>query len=278
MDQYLVYHITASDEQTAEILIALLADKGFDTFEHNENQLSAYITEELYTSGAIDHFLSALQEKFVFTYAHSYMEKKNWNAEWEKNFQPIRIGDTCMIRAPFHPADPDMPMDILIEPRMSFGTGHHETTWLMANEMLGINFSGKRVCDAGTGTGILAILAAKLGAGQVFAVDNEEWAYRNTLDNITLNGIFDVIDAEHGGLELMEGKQFDIILANINKHIVLQHIPLFFRCLQPGGLLIISGMFIRDLPDVEQEAARYFFQAVSSNEKNEWVCATFQNV
>lgn len=278
MTPYLVYHITASDEQTAEILMALLAEKGFDTFEHNDNQLSAYITESLYTGGAIDHFLNSLQEQFVFTFIQEQVEQKNWNAEWEKNFTPIKIGTRCLIRAPFHPADPDVDHDILIEPRMSFGTGHHETTWLMAHEMLSLDFRNKTVCDAGTGTGILAILAAKCGAKEVFAVDNEEWAYHNANDNIAMNGIFDTIETALGGLELMEGRQFDIILANINKHIVLQHIPLFFRCLQPGGLLLISGMFTRDLPDVEQEAGRYFFQELSTAEKNEWVCAIFQNV
>lgn len=276
--QYLAYHITASDEQTAEILMALLAEKGFDTFEHNDNELSAYITEELFLEGAIDHFLGDLQQRFVFTYSNERLEQKNWNAEWEKHFQPIRIGDNCLIRAPFHPAEPDVEYDLLIEPRMSFGTGHHETTWLMANEMLRIAIRNKRVCDAGTGTGILAILATKLGASSVFAVDIEEWAYRNAIDNITLNGIFNGIEVEQGGLELMDGRQFDIILANINKHILLQHIPLFFRCLQPGGYLVLSGIFTRDLRDIELEAARYYFQLISTQERNEWVCAVFQNV
>ncbi len=258
--------------------MALLAEKGFDTFEHNDNQLTAYITEELFLEGAIDQFLGDLQQRFVFTYSMERMEQKNWNAEWEQNFQPIRIGDNCMIRAPFHPADPEVDYDLLIEPRMSFGTGHHETTWLMANEMLHMPMRDKRVCDAGTGTGILAILAAKLGARDVFAMDIEEWAYRNALDNITLNGIFEGIEVEQGGLELMEGRQFDIILANINKHILLQHIPLFFRTLQPGGYLILSGIFTRDLRDIEQEASRYYFQLISTQERNEWVCAVFQNV
>lgn len=276
--EYLSYHITASDEQTAEILMALLAEKGFDTFEHNDNELTAYITEELFLEGAIDHFLGDLQQRFVFTYSMERMEQKNWNAEWEQNFQPIRIGDNCMIRAPFHPADPEVEYDLLIEPRMSFGTGHHETTWLMANEMLRMPMRDKRVCDAGTGTGILAILAAKLGARDVFAMDIEEWAYRNALDNITLNGIFEGIEVEQGGLELMEGRQFDIILANINKHILLQHIPLFFRSLQAGGYLVLSGIFTRDLRDIEQEASRYYFQLISTQERNEWVCAVFQNV
>lgn len=277
MSTYLEYQITAADEQTAEILIALLAEKGFDTFEQTEHQLTAYITETLHLEGAVEHFLTELQDRFVFTWSKQTMEQKNWNEEWEKNFEPIRVDDRCLIRAPFHPADPDIEYDLLIEPRMSFGTGHHETTYLMVQEMLGLHFKGKTVCDAGSGTGILSIMAARLGARQVFAVDNEEWAYKNALDNITLNGIFDVIDVELGTLERMEGKTFDIILANINKHIVLAHIPLFFRCLQPGGLLIISGMFNRDLPDVEKEAARYFFQPVSVREKNEWICAVFQN-
>jgi len=276
--EYLEYNFTTSDEQTAEILIALLADKGFDTFDDNDVQLSAYIRKEDHLESAIAHFLNDLQDRFVFTWSFQAIAPKNWNEEWEKNFEPIRVGKDCLIRAPFHEADPDVTYDIIIEPRMSFGTGHHETTFLMSQEILGLQMKGKRVADAGTGTGILAILAAKKGAADVFAVDNEEWAWRNAIDNIAINGVIDSVHAELGGLDLMEGKTFDIILANINKHIILEHIQLFFRCLQPGGLLIVSGMFIRDLQDVEKEAARYFFQLISTQVRNDWVCAVFQNV
>jgi ribosomal protein L11 methyltransferase len=276
--EYLEYNFTTSDEQTAEILIALLAEKGFDTFDHDDVQLSAYIRKEEHLEDAIAHFLHDLQERFVFTWSFQAIAPKNWNEEWEKNFEPIRVGDDCLIRAPFHQADAAVTYDIIIEPRMSFGTGHHETTYLMSKEILGLHLKGKRVADAGTGTGILAILAAKKGAGHVFAVDNEEWAWRNAIDNMAMNNTMDVVQVELGGLDLLEGKTFDVILANINKHIILEHIPLFFRCLQPGGMLVISGMFNRDLQDVEKEASRYFFQLISTQVRNDWVCAVFQNV
>ena len=275
---YLEYHLITPDEQTAEILMALLAEEGFDTFDQNENELHAYVPE---TTGAVEKFaeyLDTLQQRFVFTYSQKQFEQRNWNEEWEKSFQPITVSDRCYIRAPFHPAKADMEFDLLIEPRMSFGTGHHESTHLIIEEMLGLQFNKKTVCDAGCGTGILSILAVKKGATSVKAIDVEEWAYQNALDNIALNSIYDEIQVELGDLSLMEGQQFDIILANINKHIVLANIPQFFRSIQPGGLLIISGILANDIRDVEMEAGNYFFQLISTRTKNDWLCAVFQNM
>ena len=141
--------------------MALLAEKGFDTFEHNENQLSAYIQEQILSSNDIETYLSDLQQKFIFTWQTKKYKDKNWNEEWEKNFQPVMVAGRCLIRAPFHDPDPDADFEIIIEPRMSFGTGHHESTYLMLEEILGLEFKNKTVCDAGCGTGILSILAAK---------------------------------------------------------------------------------------------------------------------
>jgi ribosomal protein L11 methyltransferase len=278
MKPYLAYHFTTADEQTAEILLALLADYGFDTFDQNENELSAYIADDGAIKNEIAAYLIDLRQQFVFTYTQTEMEQKNWNEEWEKNFQPILIDNRCLIRAPFHPADKNAAFDLLIEPRMSFGTGHHESTHLMIQEILGFNFSGKTVCDAGCGTGILAILAAKKGADSVYAVDIEEWAYRNALDNIALNNVIDEVTVELGDFSLLQDKQFDIILANINKHIVLGNIQQFFRSTKPGGYLIISGILQNDLHDVEKEAGMHYFQLISTRSRQDWIAAVFQQV
>ncbi len=278
MIQYLAYHFTTSDDQTAEILMALLADYGFDTFDQNDNELSAYIPDKTGIKTEIEIYLFDLQQKFMFTWTQTDMEQKNWNEEWEKNFQPILISNRCLIRAPFHPAQKNIEYDILIEPRMSFGTGHHESTHLMIEEILGLQLNGKKVCDAGCGTGILAILAAKKGAESVYAVDIEEWAYRNALDNIALNNVIDKVTVELGDFSLLQDKQFDIILANINKHIVLGNIQQFFRSITPGGYLIISGILQNDINDVEKEAGNYFFQLISTSSKQDWISAVFQQV
>jgi ribosomal protein L11 methyltransferase len=260
--KYFEYSFSASDETTAEILLALLAEKGFDTFEHNDNQLSAYIP------------LSDLQQKFTFSWSVRKYEDKNWNEEWEKNFKPVVVADKVLIRAPFHKQDPDIDFEIVIEPRMSFGTGHHESTYLMVEEICGLDLKNKSVCDAGCGTGILAILAAIKGASQVLAIDNNEWAYQNAIDNAVRNDVFETVKVALGELEMMDGNQFDVVLANINKPIILQCIPLFFRSLNPGGLLLLSGILQNDLPDILNEAQNYFFTALSTRSKNEWVCAT----
>lgn len=271
---YLEYIFSASDETTAEILMALLAEKGFDTFEHNENQLSAYIQEQILSSNDIETYLSDLQQKFIFTWQTKKYKDKNWNEEWEKNFQPVMVAGRCLIRAPFHDPDPDADFEIIIEPRMSFGTGHHESTYLMLEEILGLEFKNKTVCDAGCGTGILSILAAKKGAMHVYGIDNNEWAHQNSIDNIAMNAVVNNVTVELGDIDLMSGKQFDIILANINKPIIIQNIPLFFRSLNTGGLLIISGILQNDLQDILKDAENYFFSPVSSKIKNDWICVT----
>ncbi len=274
---YLEYDLVTSDEPTAEILMALLAEIGFDTFEQSENELSAYIPEKGSSAAQTEAYLSELQQKFVFTWQSKKYEDKNWNHEWEKNYQPVIIANRCFIRAPFHESQPQFDFEIIIEPRMSFGTGHHESTCLMIQEMLGLNFKNKIVCDAGCGTGILSILASTKGAAKVFAIDNNEWAYHNTIGNIAHNKIYYNIETELGELDLLENKQFDIILANLNRYIILQNISLFFRCMNAGGLLIISGILVNDLPVILKEAKNYFFREISTNTKGDWVCAVLQN-
>ncbi len=274
--EYIQYQFNTSDEQTAEILMALLSERGFDTFEQNDNSLAAYIEQAKHIPKETEQFLAELQQQFVFTFTHQKFEDKNWNTEWEKNFQPVLVAEKCLIRAPFHPANPEILFDLLIEPRMSFGTGHHESTYLLLEEMLNLDFDNKIVCDAGCGTGILSILAIKKHAASVLAIDNNEWAYNNTIDNIELNGILSGITTELGEIALIANKKFDIILANINKPIIIENMALFFTCLNPGGLLITSGILIPDMDDVIEETNHFSFNLISTRTKNDWICGVFQ--
>ncbi|MEZ5015103.1 MAG: 50S ribosomal protein L11 methyltransferase [Chitinophagales bacterium] len=274
--EYLEFQFHTADEQTAEILMALLAEQGFDTFTQEQQELNAYIPADTLALEEIIAYISELQQQFVFNWVHKKYADINWNAEWEKNFHPVIIDDRCIIRAPFHEAPENIRYDIIIEPRMSFGTGHHASTYLMAVALLGIDCSGKEMADAGCGTGVLSILAAKKGAAHIYAVDNNEWAYHNAIDNIQLNGVGNSITLALGDLQLFTGRKFDIILANINRSIIYDHIPLFFRCLPKGGLIIVSGILQSAMPLIEERASAYYLQKRSLLTKDDWACAIFQ--
>lgn len=274
MTNYIEYHFTAIDENTIEILVALMADMGFDTFEQDNNILFAYILEKDHSEDLIKQ-IENLQSQFQFQYTFQSIAEKNWNEEWEKNFLPVTVNGRCIIRATFHPVQEDFEEEIIIEPRMAFGTGHHDSTYLMVQEMMDIDFKNKMVCDAGSGTGILAILAAKRGAKKVFALDNNEWAYSNALDNLALNKVIDEVDMELGELDLLKNKSFDIILANINKSVIRDNIDLLANALTPTSILLLSGILIPDLQDITAAANTVGLQLYSSNVRNEWICATF---
>ncbi|MFN0276467.1 MAG: 50S ribosomal protein L11 methyltransferase [Chitinophagales bacterium] len=270
--QYSEYHFVSSDESTSEILLALLAEFGFDTFDLNETQVFAYIPSELIETNAIETKIKDLQTQFQFSYTSKVYEDKNWNEEWEKNFQPVIVAENILIRAPFHAPDSKYKYSLVIEPRMSFGTGHHESTYLMLEMMLKIEFDGKTICDAGCGTGILAIFAAQQGAKEVLAIDNNEWAYNNTLDNIALNPTAKNISVSLTELDIMRGKEFDIILANINKPIITESLPLFKNCLSINGTLLLSGILTKDLPDVIHATQANGFRLADSSTKSDWIC------
>jgi len=270
--RYRHFQFTISDDETAELLIALLAEEGFEAFMHNASVLDAYIPDPIYDPAHFETWLEGWRDTLHISYTQSLLEEKNWNAEWEKNFTPIRIGERCLIRAPFHATQPGVEIDIIIEPRMSFGTGHHETTYLMAAAMLNLDLQDRSVCDAGTGTGILAILAKKLGADSVFAVDNEAWAYQNALDNVQINNLDTGMHFMHGDLELLQGKQCDVLLANINRYILLQHMSLFQQCVVAGGKLLVSGILSADAEVIINSANACGFELVSETSKNDWVC------
>ena len=271
--KYREYSFSAADENTAEILFAFLSEKEFETFELKGNEVFAYVADKKEITQGINDFILDLAKQFSFTWQEKVYEDRNWNEEWEKNFQPVVVEGKCLIRAPFHHADPSLPYEIIIEPRMSFGTGHHDSTYLMVKEIMGLDLKNKSVADAGCGTGILSIMAVKCGAAEVFAFDNNEWAYSNTIDNIALNGVTEKITVAEGDINLLSGKSFDVILANINRNIIIENFPAFYSSLENNGLLVISGILATDFPVVAEEAVRLNFSILHHTPKGDWISA-----
>jgi ribosomal protein L11 methyltransferase len=265
---YLAYTFVVTPPQPgSEILTALISDSGFESFDHNDLGFVAYIKEE--DAKKVD--LSDLSfEDFSFTYSVEKIEAANWNAEWEKNFEPVLVDDLLCIRAPFHPADPRVKHEIVIMPKMSFGTGHHQTTRLMCKEMFGTEFKGKRVLDMGCGTGILAILAKLLGAGEVMGIDIDEWSVENALENCASNGYPDIV-IKKGDVDLLPGNGlFDVILANINKNILKVQIPQYSKSITKGGRLFLSGFFTTDADELKRVAEDHQFKFLATRHENEW--------
>jgi ribosomal protein L11 methyltransferase len=217
--------------------------------------------------------LESLKEEFKTSYEIIHHPDQNWNAEWESNFHPIEVDGKCFIRAPFHEPHPSL-TEVIILPQMSFGTGHHETTWLMAKSLFDIDFNRKSVLDMGCGTGILAILASKLSASSILAIDIEEWAYLNTIENISLNKAIN-ITVEKGGAELLASRLFNIILANINLNVLLNDMKSYSQSLEKGGVILFSGVFGTDLPQLQKKAEECGLVFVSREERNNWMVARF---
>lgn len=273
---YLAYHFKVNPTQPgSEILIALISDFGFDSFDYNETGFVAYIKEEL--ASHVD--LKDLEfEDFNYTYSIDKIAEINWNAEWEKNFEPVFVDDKLMIRAPFHERNPAFKYEILITPKMSFGTGHHQTTRMMCQEMFAADFQNKRVLDMGCGTGILAILAKQLHASDVLGIDIDEWSVENSLENCAMNNCEDIV-IRKGDVHLLDSeKPFDILLANINKNILRADIPHYSLKLVSGGKLFLSGFFTTDIPELKEVAAANGLRFVSDAHENEWAVARFEKI
>jgi ribosomal protein L11 methyltransferase len=258
-------------EPGADILCTVLCDIGFDSFVDTEEGLAAYVPSNDFSEDSLKQLLQDYEGNFKVEYKIKEVPAQNWNSEWEKNFSPVEINEQCVIRAPFH--EPfKVKYEIIIEPKMSFGTGHHQTTALMANAMLEPGFKGivgKRVLDMGCGTGVLAILAAKIGAGEVMAIDNDEWAYSNTLENIGVNDE-NSIKVALGDAKLLEGREFDSILANINRNILLRDMPAYADALAEGGNLLMSGFFVTDIELLKEKAASLGLEPVDQNTRENW--------
>ena len=264
--------LSPNTETNRDILAALLAEIGFESFTESENGLDAYISEKNYSEDAISGLLSDIPLiDTELTYSINYVKAQDWNEEWEKNFfQPIIIDDKCVIHSSFHKDIPSLPYDIVIDPKMAFGTGNHATTWLMISEMLKLDLTGKELLDMGCGTAVLAILAAKKGAGRVDAIDIDEWAYDNALENIRLNHTEDVRVVLGGAEKIDAGCAYDFIFANINRNILLQDMGVYAGVLKKDATLFMSGFYTEDIPVIEAECGKHGLVLQSVAEKDNW--------
>ncbi|KAA5543365.1 50S ribosomal protein L11 methyltransferase [Adhaeribacter rhizoryzae] len=260
-----------------DILTAELSQYGYDTFMETDEGLCAYITEDIFSETDLQEVLNKYREAAgEIKYTIEKIEKKNWNEEWEKNFEPLLIADICSVRASFHPKPEGVAYDIVINPKMSFGTGHHETTTLMIENQLTVDHAGKRVLDMGCGTGILAILACKLGGTEILAVDIEDWTVENARENADFNDCA-AIEVRLGDAAVIEQEQpFNIILANINRNVLLVDLPVYNRILAAGGTLIMSGFYTEDLDQIKEKAASVGLNFTSNRIKNNWVSVVFE--
>ncbi len=271
---YLGYYFKVEPLQPAvEILIAELGYAGFESFVETDSGVSAYIQKEAWTDGMLDGIQILKSKEFEITYTFEFIEQTNWNAEWEKNFNPIVVDDQCTVRAPFHD-QPDTTYDIIIEPKMSFGTGHHETTHMMIQHILNNDFKNKSVLDMGCGTGVLAILAEMKGAQPLDAIDFDHWCYLNSLENVTRNNCEHITVLE-GDAQLLPGKTYDIVIANINRNILLQDMSTYAATLTKGGVLFLSGFYTEDISVIESACGECGLQLEDTLERNNWVALKF---
>ncbi|NDA62061.1 MAG: 50S ribosomal protein L11 methyltransferase [Chitinophagia bacterium] len=259
--------VSVPEEQ--ELLIAQLSEAGFDGFEQKDTELIAYIGESDYQSSDIELILNQLN----LTYSESIINKTNWNEVWESNFQPIQLGNKLGVRANFHPPFEAVEREIIITPKMSFGTGHHATTSLVMEMMLTRMYQDKTLLDFGSGTGILAILAHQLGAIDILAVDNDEWCIENAMENCKINQASQI--AIHLSDKPVPGRTFDNIVANINRHILLEHLPSLINQLKHGGELIISGILVTDEYEMTDFCNKLGLQVTERRDKNGWLAIAF---
>ncbi len=259
----------------SDILVAELAEIGFDSFIDTSDGIQAYVLSSDFSDILLKQLMENYANKTAISYSLKKIEKQNWNKEWESNFTPISVADKVYIRATFHePADESYAHEIIITPKMSFGTGHHETTSQVLELQLGIDHSNKSVMDVGTGTGILAILASKLGAKHITAFDIDEWSVENTLENIELNNTPN-INVERGTIETQHSAQYDIVLANINRNILLTEIPIYEKFMGEKALLIVSGFYANDVQEIESKAVSCGLKIIRKINKNNWAAVVF---
>lgn len=258
----------------SEILIAYLSELDFESFENIKEGVRGYIKQDDFNLSDIKKICNQLDCKITIN--HKVIKQQNWNAKWESDFQPIIIGKKCGIRSIFHQPLEDVDYEIIITPKMSFGTGHHATTYGMIELMLGLNFFDKKVLDMGCGTAVLAILAEQLGAKKVVAIDIEEYAYNNALENISINKSSQIV-LHKGGKEKIEGN-FNIILANINRNILIKDMNAYSSHLNENGLILFSGFYEQDLELIKYEANLQRLKYIGHNSKNNWVTAKFKKL
>lgn len=260
-------------EPATEILIAQLGFIGFESFVENENGVTAYIQKQDWKPEILEDVFILNSDEFTITFTQNEVAQTNWNEEWEKNFNPIQVNDLVSIRAPFH-ENPNLQYDIVIEPKMSFGTGHHETTHMMIQHLLALDLENKKVLDMGCGTGILAIFAEKKGAQPIDAIDIDNWCYQNSLENIQRNGCNHITVLE-GDSSLLKQKKYDIIIANINRNILISDMKTYTECLNKNGILLLSGFYKEDVIIIENEVTKHGLSFENLLQKNNWVALKF---
>lgn len=275
-NSYIGYHFEVEPKEIgSEILIAELGEKDFESFIETEKGFSAYILKELHTSTLLNDIFILTSPDFKITYTVEEIEQVNWNEEWEKNFEPIDVDGKCHVRAPFHPKT-NAEFDIVIEPKMSFGTGHHETTHMMIQHLLETNVTDLKTLDMGCGTAILAILAEMKGAKPIDAIDIDNWCYLNSIENTERNNCTEITVYE-GDAELLKGKKYDLIIANINRNILLNDMQQYVESLNKNGILLLSGFYNEDIPFINESCEEKGLTFVKKFERNNWVSLKYVN-
>ena len=273
---YMGYHFTvAPKELGSEILIAELGELPFESFIETENGFSAYIQKEFWHEGILDEVQILQSPEFKIEHTYEEIEQVNWNEEWEKNFEPIEVDNTCRVRAPFHEKK-EVEYDIVIEPKMSFGTGHHETTFMMIQHLLETDVAGKKTLDMGCGTAILAILAEMKGAQPIDASDIDNWCYQNSIENAERNNCTHITVYE-GDAALLAGKKYDVIIANINRNILLNDMQQYVDCLNKEAILLLSGFYEEDIEAIDASCTAKGLTFVKKHSRNNWVSLKYVN-
>jgi ribosomal protein L11 methyltransferase len=268
-NQYTTVQITCPPN-LVDLLIAELAEQDYDGFLETESGIETYQTAAAFDEAELQEVLDRYRSLGKISYTTQTVAEQNWNAVWESNFEPIIVEEQCRVRASFHAAEPSYPYDIVINPKMSFGTGHHATTYLMLREQLSIDHHGKRVMDAGCGTGILSIMAQKRSAAYVLAFDTDSWAVENSQENFDLNGASAIQLFQGTVADVGLGESFDIILANINRNVLLDEMEQYVRHLAPGGQLLLSGFYEEDLPLMREAVTARALTEVRADSREQW--------
>lgn len=258
-----------------DVLIAALAEQSYDSFEETESGFKAYITEDLYDESVVKDIISQYSSICEIEFTSGDIESVNWNEEWEKNYPPVLVDDLCLVKAPFHDIKEDVEFELLIEPKMSFGTAHHDTTHLMIQWLLELRPEGKSVLDMGCGTGVLAILAQQMNASRVTAIDNYVWAYENTKENAERNNTAQM-NVIHGDAEVLGDESFDLIIANINRNVLMDDIPAYIDVLNDNGQMIISGFFRRDADMLTDLSKKHGLEKIGEKYRNDWASILFE--
>lgn len=263
-------------EQGSDVLIAQLSELGFESFVESGTGFTAYVQEDQFLEEEVKKLFLSYSHFFKIKFTFKIIPQQNWNKEWESSFQPIDVDGKCFIRAPFHGAPNGFLYDVIIEPKMSFGTGHHHTTQLMIQKLMSLNVENKSLLDMGCGTGVLAIVASMMGAGSITAIDTDEWSFENAKENLLKNNINNVL-VHKGDARILDGKIFHTILANINKNVLLNDMEKYLQSLEHNGNLVLSGFFETDIKELSSKAMELGLTLVSKEVNEQWTMLHFIN-